>query len=142
MSEVRISNLQMQNTNEKQEFLYFASVSTYNGVWAKPTLEGEMIVHREMKNLENSGIQLPNSSVCRILDLRQKEVINLADGRRLGFVKDAEFSLETGRIISIILPGPWSFFRFFGREAEIVIPWRDIKKVGEEIILVDIREGK
>jgi len=66
----------------------------------------------------------------------------MADGRRLGFVKDVEFSLESGKILSVILPGPWSFFRFFGREAEIVIPWRDIRKIGEEIILVDIRESR
>jgi hypothetical protein len=32
------SNLLMQNINEKQEYLCFASVSTYIGVWAKPTL--------------------------------------------------------------------------------------------------------
>ncbi len=99
------------------------------------------MLYRETKNLERNGIQLPTSNVSRIAELRQKEVINLVDGRRLGFVKDAEFSLDTGRILSIILPGPWSFFRFFGRESEMVIPWKDIRKIGEEIILVDIREA-
>ncbi len=98
-------------------------------------------MQQDIKNLERSGIQLPTSNVFRIGELRQKEVINLGDGRRLGFVKDIEFSLETGRLVSLILPGPWSLFRAFGTEAEMVIPWRDIRKIGEEIILVDIKDG-
>lgn len=98
-------------------------------------------MQQEQKNLERNGIQLPTSNVSRIGELRQKEVINLVDGRRLGYVKDIEFSLETGRLVSIILPGPWSLFRAFGGEAELVIPWRDIRKIGEEIILVDIKES-
>lgn len=97
-------------------------------------------MRQDVKNLENNGIQLPTSNVSRIVELRQKEVINMVDGRRLGYVKDIEFSLETGRLLSIVLPGPWSFFRFFSGEAELVIPWKDIRKIGEEIILVDIKE--
>ena len=98
-------------------------------------------MQQDLKNLERSGIQLPTSNVSRIGELRQKEVVNLVDGRKLGFVKDIEFSLETGRLVSVILPGPWSLFRAFGGEAELVIPWRDIRKIGEEIILVDMKES-
>lgn len=94
----------------------------------------------ETKNPDYSGIQLPTANVSRIGDLRQKEVINIVDGRRLGFVKDAEFSLESGRIMSIVLPGAWTISRLFGKEMEMVIPWRDVRKIGEEIILVDIRD--
>lgn len=65
----------------------------------------------------------------------------MTDGRRLGYVKDIEFSLETGRLVSLVLPGPWSFSRFFRGEAEMVIPWKDIRKIGEEIILVDLKES-
>lgn len=99
------------------------------------------MLQRENRSFERNGIQLPNSNISRIADLRQKEVINIVDGKRLGFVKDAEFSLDTGRIVSLILPGRWSLFRIFGRIEEMVIPWRDIKKVGEDIILVDIRDS-
>lgn len=99
------------------------------------------MLQRDAKNLERNGIDLPNSDVSRIVELRQKEVINLVDGRRLGYVKDIEFSLESGRLVSIVLPGPWTFLSLFGRGSEYVIPWRDIKKIGEEIILVDIRES-
>ncbi len=98
-------------------------------------------MQQDIKNLERNGIQLPTSNLSRIGELKSKEVINLVDGRRLGFVKDIEFSLETGRLVSIILPGPWSLFKAFSGEAELVIPWRDVRKIGEEIILVDIKDN-
>ena len=40
----------------------------------------------------------------RICDLREKEVINICDGERLGFVEDVEFDLCTGKITHIIAP--------------------------------------
>lgn len=45
----------------------------------------------------------------RICDLREKEVINICDGERLGFVEDVEFDLCTGKITHIIIPGPCKF---------------------------------
>lgn len=100
------------------------------------------MLKRESGRFESSDIQLPTADVNRICDLRHKEVINLVDGGRLGFVKDVEYSLETGRILSIVLPGPWSFFSFFGKETEMVIPWKDIRKIGDDIVLVEIHESR
>ena len=51
----------------------------------------------------------------RICDLREKEVINICDGERLGFVEDVEFDLCTGKITHIIVPGPCKFFGVLGR---------------------------
>ena len=76
----------------------------------------------------------------RISDFKQKEVINISDGRRLGFVCDIEVNLEDGRIEAIIIPGGGKLFGFLGKENEFVIPWENIKKIGEDIILVDIDE--
>jgi YlmC/YmxH family sporulation protein len=104
-----------------------------------PYFVGEIML-QPCSNYERTGIQPPNSSINRTADLRPKEVINITDGKRLGYVKDVEFSLETGRIVSLILPGRWSFLRLFGRIEEMVIPWKDIKKIGEDIILVDIKD--
>lgn len=67
-----------------------------------------------------------------------REVINIVDGRRLGEIKDIELDLERGRIKSIILPGTGSFFRFFGRNEDIVVPWDRIKKLGIDVILVEL----
>jgi len=76
----------------------------------------------------------------RASEFRQKEVINIADGRRLGFVSDVEVNLEDGRIEAIIIPGGGRFFGLIGKENEFVIPWERVKKVGEDIILVDMDE--
>ena len=38
------------------------------------------------------------------LDFKHKEVINIKDGKRLGFVQDVTANLETGVITSIIVP--------------------------------------
>ena len=49
----------------------------------------------------------------RGLDFRHKEVINIKDGRKLGFVQDVCADLETGKIISIVVPGNTKKFNFF-----------------------------
>lgn len=74
----------------------------------------------------------------KFTDLRCKEVINIADGCRLGFVCDVEVELPVGKIVTIIVPGPSRFFGLFGRECDYCIPWPCIKRIGEDIILVDV----
>jgi YlmC/YmxH family sporulation protein len=75
-------------------------------------------------------------------ELRQKEVINIKDGARYGFVADMEIDEEKGSIIKIIVPGPTKLFGIFGAEQEFRIPWDCIKQIGEDIILVEIETDK
>lgn len=70
-------------------------------------------------------------------DLRQKEVINIGDARRLGFVSDVEVSLEGGVIESIIVPGRTKLFNF-RQKGDVVIEWDKIKMIGDDVILVDL----
>jgi len=70
-------------------------------------------------------------------ELRQKEIINISDGKRLGFVSDVEINMETGVIESIIIPSESKLFRVLSKENDIVIPWEDIKKIGIDVILID-----
>ena len=74
---------------------------------------------------------------CRIDDLKNKQVVCVKDGCVLGFVSDIEMNTETGALTSIIIFGKMRFFGFFGREDDIVIPWEDIKVIGNETILVN-----
>ncbi|MBE7721903.1 MAG: YlmC/YmxH family sporulation protein [Lacrimispora celerecrescens] len=74
----------------------------------------------------------------RICDLKQKEVINICDCRRLGYVGDVDFDMETGCLLAIIVPGPGCFCGFLVREREYVIPFCDIRQVGPDIILVNV----
>jgi len=76
-----------------------------------------------------------------VIDLRYKEIINLSNGQRLGFVCDAEILLSEGRVTALIVPGPARFFGLLGREEDLVIPWDKITKIGEDIILVEM-EGE
>ncbi len=75
---------------------------------------------------------------CRIEDLRCKEVINVCDGCRLGFIQDVEIDMGTGAVVAVVIPGPCRFFGLFGREDDYVVPWGRIKRVGEDIILVEL----
>ena len=72
------------------------------------------------------------------LDFKHKEVINITDGRRLGFVQDVTANLESGIITSIIVPGSSKFFNLFASSNDIVIPWEKIKCIGDDVILVEI----
>ena len=74
---------------------------------------------------------------CRFFDMRCKEVINISDGCRLGFVGDVECALPDGQVTAIIVPGPCRFFGLFGRGEEYYIPWECIRQVGDDIILID-----
>ena len=75
----------------------------------------------------------------RITELNCKEVICIADGRRLGFVSDVEIELPCGHVLAIIVPGPCRFFGVCGRRDDYIIPWHCIQRIGPDIILVDIK---
>ncbi len=74
-------------------------------------------------------------------ELRQKEVINLSDATRLGFVSDVEVSLEAGAIEAVIVPGRSRLFNF-GKGKDLVIPWENIRCIGEDVILVELPEAE
>ena len=68
--------------------------------------------------------------------MRNREVINVNDGRRLGSVCDVEIDTCSGKLASIIIYGKPKLFGFLDREEDLVIPWEDIQVFGEETILV------
>lgn len=71
----------------------------------------------------------------RITDLGSKEVINICDGARFGYVCDVEIDVVCGQVSAIVVPGP-NRWKFWCRE-EYVIPWGAIRRIGEDVILVD-----
>ena len=42
---------------------------------------------------------------CCISDLRDKEIINICNGARLGYVVDVEVDVTSGRVISLVASG-------------------------------------
>lgn len=71
-------------------------------------------------------------------ELRQKEIINILDGKRLGFAGDIEVNIESGHIEAIVLSTQSIFMGLFSRDNEILIAWDKIKKIGTDIILVEV----
>ena len=80
--------------------------------------------------------------LIRYSELRCKEVINLHDGARLGFVSDLELDGESGRILCLVVPAPGRFFGLFGSSGEYVIPWNCIRRIGGDLILVEASLGE
>ena len=78
----------------------------------------------------------------RLCELREKEVINVCDCKRLGCVVDVDIDIKDGRVLAIIIPGPGKICGFLGTDCEFVIPWHCIKKIGPDIILVVMHEDK
>lgn len=76
----------------------------------------------------------------RICDLKQKEVINSCDCKRLGFVDDLVFDICSGQIEAIIVPGPSKFCGLVCSDFEFVIPFKCIVQIGDDIIIVRVKE--
>ena len=72
------------------------------------------------------------------LDFKHKEVININTGKRMGYVQDVCADLSTGSITSIIVPGESKLASMFSNKNDIVISWKKIHCIGDDIILVDI----
>ena len=73
---------------------------------------------------------------CCINSLRNKEVINVLNGKRLGYVSDIEVDINDARLLAIIVPGESGIF---SRAPDIKIPWTCIQHIGEDLILVNMK---
>lgn len=72
-----------------------------------------------------------------VSELQKKEVINIHTGERLGFVYDIDIDLENGKITALRIPPQNKLFNIFVKNEDYVIPWDKIKKIGNDIILVN-----
>ena len=74
---------------------------------------------------------------CRIGELRNKEVVNVKDGGRLGFVSDVELDTDAATLTAVVVYGRLRLFGLLGREPDFVIPWKDIELIGDDTVLVN-----
>lgn len=75
----------------------------------------------------------------RLSDLQTKEVVNVLDGTNLGKIIDADIN-ETGQVIHFVIEKNKMFHKLFSGGSEILITFKDIKKIGADVILVEYKE--
>lgn len=76
----------------------------------------------------------------RLNDLRNKEVINVNDGTRLGYVCDVGIDTMDAKLTCLVIYGKPRLFGLLGKETDKVIQWEDVKTIGDDTILVHYAE--
>lgn len=78
-------------------------------------------------------------NIVRLSELIGKDIVNIQNGSRLGTVADSDLVIEaeTGEIESIILPSRAGLLNLWDR-TNLTIPWSAVKKIGAEVIIVDL----
>jgi len=71
--------------------------------------------------------------------LQCKEVICVDSGQRLGFVSDLLVEMPEGIICALVVPCPGKLCGLAGRQEDYLIPWNAVKKIGPDIVLVDVK---
>lgn len=74
----------------------------------------------------------------RYKDISGKEIVDVAHGSRLGILgqTDLEINERTGQIEAFVIPN-YKWFGLLKEGEETKIHWRSIKKIGEDMIIVE-----
>ena len=115
-----------EEQREKYEFKQIAESEPSDGLF----------LHKIKKDYQKMGERKMKWE--RFSCLQEKEVINICDGRRLGCVCDLEMDAISGKICTLIIPECGSKWNFFGKERAFFVPWRCIRRIGDDIILVEV----
>lgn len=70
--------------------------------------------------------------------MRNMEVIDILTGAKIGFIKDFKIDCDANKVVSLILPGELK--SWFTKEDEKEVLWKDIVKIGIDVILVNLKE--
>lgn len=70
-------------------------------------------------------------------DLQTKDVVNINDGKNLGRIADVEIDSE-GKIINIVIEKRKFFKKLFNSSNQYNIMFKEINKIGDDVILINI----
>ena len=74
--------------------------------------------------------------------LRNKEIVNMKTGMKIGYVDDLEMDTSDSSVVSLIVYGKPRAFGLMGRDDDMVIKCRNIRLIGEDTILVDLDDSE
>lgn len=75
-------------------------------------------------------------------ELGGKEIVNLNNGERLGIIADSDIIVDekTGKILSLVIPERKFQLKLFGNNQDMEIPWDSIRKIGQDMIIIEVEE--
>ncbi len=74
----------------------------------------------------------------KLSELQRKDIINIKDGKKIGKIIDVEFDQTNGYMIKFIIEKAHFMRNLFTSNEEVTIKFSQIKKMGEDVILIDI----
>lgn len=70
-------------------------------------------------------------------ELRNKEVVNVLNGKRLGRIVDLIISSRSCRVLGLVVPG----CKKFSNQGRYIYPLENIQRIGDDVILVQLQDG-
>ncbi|WP_026476064.1 YlmC/YmxH family sporulation protein [Alkaliphilus transvaalensis] len=79
----------------------------------------------------------------RFSSMSGKEIVNLCDGSRLGIIGDSDLLVDekTGKIVALLIPDQKNVFNFLSTNSILEIPWNAIKKIGNDMIIIELEDN-
>ncbi|QXM06094.1 YlmC/YmxH family sporulation protein [Crassaminicella indica] len=80
----------------------------------------------------------------RLSKLGGKEIVNLSDGGRLGILAESDLLIDekNGKIRAILIPAFKNQFSIFYDKNFVEIPWNCVRKIGNDMIIIELEEEK
>lgn len=79
----------------------------------------------------------------RLSELGGKEIVDVKKAERLGILgqTDLEIDERTGQVKALVIPS-MKWFGLKRQGGELRVPWRQIKTIGTDMVIIDISEEK
>ena len=75
----------------------------------------------------------------RLSELQNKNLVNVSNGKNIGNIIDVNIDYQSGNIKSFIIESQGSILTFLNQDNDMEVKWNDIQKIGEDVILVNMR---
>ena len=92
--------------------------------------------------ISNSALFISYNTIgdnMRLSDLQNKNLVNINNGKNIGNIIDVNIDYENGSIKSFIIESKGNVFTFLNRDTDLEVKKNDIEKIGEDVILVNVK---